>query len=177
MKQTLTFLKRVFEIFFDVKKNFQRTLEPTYRLLKVEEQDDGKFTIFAQMINKNITVQYAPEEILTDDKLTNSFSPCDIRALTYLGYLGINSPKYKILAKEYCDNNQTIFILQKKGENKIEAKTASEITTDDGIINNLNQKDAHIVGYTMANENFLLKNNKTYLLKQKEEQSNERTLH
>lgn len=45
----------------------------------------------------------------------------------YLGYLGINSPKYKILAQRISEDNNIIFAIKKKGDKNIYTKTANEI--------------------------------------------------
>jgi len=69
-----------------------------------------------KVINKNISFTIKPDEILAKDSMVDLFSPRDVRTLTYLGYLGINSPKYKILARRLSENNdKTIFALQKRG--------------------------------------------------------------
>jgi len=109
-----------------------------------------------QVVGKSTTFKMQPEKILADDTMTNQFSPCDVRTLTYLGYLGINSPKYKILAKKLSeDNDKMIFAVHEKGSNKVETKTADQITADTEILKSLDQQDAHMVGYTVATEQTL----------------------
>ena len=75
------------------------TYKPCYRIADINTSIANEPSVTIQMIGKNITFKIAPETLLADNKLVNCFSPTDIRTLTYLGYLGINSPKYKILAK------------------------------------------------------------------------------
>ena len=88
--------------------------------------------------------------------MTDLFSPRDVRTLTYLGYLDINSPKYRILAKRLSENdNRMVFAIQKKGEKIPKIKTASEISQDKEILKHIDQHDAHMIGYTAASETML----------------------
>ena len=125
--------------------------KPLYKLVDILETD-GQHVAVIKLLNKNVTFNATPEEILANDNLVDQFSPRDIRALTYLGYLGINSPKYKILARKLCENERINFILQKKGEKKVIVKTAAEIVSESNFIANMNSEDAKTVGYTMATE-------------------------
>lgn len=73
-----------------------------------------------QIIGKATTFVAKPEELLMDDAIVDLFSPRDVRNLTYLGYLGINGPKYKILAQKLSEQaDQTLFAILKKGEKNI----------------------------------------------------------
>lgn len=98
---------------------------PAYRIASIDETDDNDYLVTVHTILKNAHFFMKPEEILADDKMTDLFSPRDVRTLTYLGYLGINSPKYKILAQRLsAEDNRIIFALHKKGEKKPRIKTA-----------------------------------------------------
>lgn len=125
--------------------------KPLYKLVDILETD-GQHVAVIKLLNKNVTFNATPEEILANDNLVDQFSPRDIRALTYLGYLGINSPKYKILARKLCENEKINFIIQKKGEKKVVIKTAAEIVSESNFISDMNSEDAKTVGYTMAIE-------------------------
>lgn len=124
---------------------------PLYKLVEIRDEDK-EYTVVIKIVNKNITFDARPEEILANDHLVDQFSPRDIRALTYLGYLGINGPKYQILAKRLSQSEKITFLLKKKGEKKVIAKTADQIISETDIILNLNSEDAQIVGYTVALE-------------------------
>lgn len=145
------------------KESRSTTFTPSYRLVEIVQKGDENFVVTIQVINKNITFQTKPEEILAEDNLVNQFSPTDIRALTYLGYLGINSPKYKILAKNLSvQDNSIIFTIKKKGEKEPISMKASDLAKDKNLLNNIHPNDAHIIGYTAgmeqtANENALKK--------------------
>jgi hypothetical protein len=129
---------------------------PAYRVTEILQDSEGDYVVQVQIINKSLGFKAKPEEILAKDSLVDQFSPRDIRTLTYLGYLGVNSPKYKILAKRLSEHNdKLIFAMKKKGEDKIIVKTADEIMQEKEIIENLHPKDANIVGYTFATENVI----------------------
>lgn len=89
-----------------------------------------------------------------------------VRTLTYLGYLGINQPKYKILAQRLADEGNVVFVVTEKGAKETILKTASEIMRDNKLIQNMNSSDASAVGYASALETA------TGELKQKEKQLN-----
>ena len=131
--------------------------QPIYRVVSIDEDETGNFIAIIQVINKTHVFKMKPEEILENDKMTDAFSPRDVRALTYLGYLGINAPKYKVLAKRLSDKDSTlIFALQERGKKKPVIKTADEISGDGNLLKELGQKDAHMIGYTSASERELL---------------------
>lgn len=126
---------------------------PRYRLIEIYLNEQQQYEVTVQLINKNLTVKMKPEEILAEDDLVDRFSPRDIRALTYLGYLEINSPKYQILAKRLAEiDDRILFALKQKGKKDILVKTAAEIMNNKEIINQLPPSDANIIGYTVASE-------------------------
>lgn len=127
------------------------------RVVAIEQDKDENHIATIQIVNKSQVLKMKPEEILADDDLTNCFSPMDVRALTYLGYLGINSPKFKILAQRLSEkDNRFVFAIKQKGSDKPIVKTADEISADAELLAALDQKDAHMVGYTAASERELI---------------------
>lgn len=161
-------LKNAFRSLKNIAKEKDGYYKPVYRVASIEQDETGEYYIVIQMIGKSTTYKTKPEKLLGDDELVDLFSPRDIRNLTYLGYLGINGPKYKILAKRLLkDKDQTIFAVIKKGEKKYKTVTASEISTNEEILQGLTQKDAHMIGFTSATEHFTAeKQQKEKLLKQ-----------
>jgi len=146
----INFIKQVCRYFKQL--NQENSYTPSYRVLNLLQNDDNSYTIHIQIINKSITFYAKPEEILADDKMVNMFSPLDVRTLTYLGYLGINMPKYKILAQRIIDKDKTLFIIKKNGEKNVILKTADEILLDPEIVSQMPADDARIIGYTVATE-------------------------
>jgi hypothetical protein len=166
------YIRKLGRFVADIKKEGEKnTYKPLYKLIEIFEEDDQHMVII-KVINKNITFKAKPEEILANDHLVDQFSPRDIRTLTYLGYLGINGPKYKILAKKLSQNEKMTFVLKKKGDKNIIEKTADQIVHETEIILNLNSEDAKTVGYTIASESVQYeKKQKEALLKTIENQN------
>ena len=144
IKKIAVFLKRL---------NQSKTYTPSHRVLNLLQNADNSYTAHIQIINKNITFYKKPEDILADDTFVNMFSPLDVRTLTYLGYLEINAPKYKILAQRMINNDKTIFIIRKTGEENVILKTANEILQEPNMISQMPSDDARVIGYTIAAEN------------------------
>lgn len=126
---------------------------PAYKVVELAEKEPGSYIATIQVINKNVVFHSKPEDILKDDRLVDQFSARDIRTLTYLGYLGINSPKYTILAKRLSENaDKTIFALRERGNKKVVTKSAQEIFSDKNVLKSLSATDAHDVGFTVASD-------------------------
>jgi nucleoside-triphosphatase THEP1 len=124
-----------------------------YRILSIDKDENDDFSAEVQLIGRRQTFRMKPEEILANDSLTDSFSQHDIRTLTYLGYLSLNSPKYKILAQYLSENDsKLIFAIKERGKQKPIIKSANEISSDKKLLEGLQQKDAHMIGYTIATE-------------------------
>lgn len=133
--------------------NKPQVYRPTHRVLSIEQNEDESYVATIQMINTSYIFKKSPEEILSDDAMTDLFSPRDVRTLTYLGYLGVNSPKYKILAKRLSESDSKItFAVKQKGKREPIIKTADEISSDAQILSGLHQRDAHMVGFVRASE-------------------------
>lgn len=157
MKKTIENLKKWWTILSEsTPKHATLVFKPIYRIANIEKNALGDYEVVVQLIGKTTVFKIRPEEILADDKMTDQFSPRDIRTLTYLGYLGINSPKYRILAKKLSEtDNRMLFALHKKGEKSLHIKTASEISQDKEILKQIDQQDAHMIGFIAANDTML----------------------
>lgn len=146
---------------------------PAYRVVLIEKGKQGNYIAVVQVIGKASIFKLSPEEILADDKMTNQFSPTDIRTLTYLGYLGINTPKYEILAKRLSEkDNKMLFALHKKGDKFTQVKNANEISKNKEIIKQMNQEDAHMIGYVVATERLSQENMEKEKLRKQYEKNN-----
>lgn len=166
-------LKKIKQFLQDIKLAIAESKTQTLykcRIVAIEQNKDDDYIASIQIINKSQVLKMKPEEILADDDLTNCFSPVDVRALTYLGYLGINSPKYKILAQRLSESdNRFIFALKEKGNAQPIIKTADEISANKDILHALDQQDAHMVGFTSASEREMIE--KEHIKKLLEEQN------
>ncbi len=134
------------------------SFKPTYRVLGIQQDENKDYIVHIQMINKNLCFHIKPEEILAVDNMVDMFSPRDVRTLTYLGYLGMNEPKYKILAQRMLEDGITIFAIKQKGVKDVIIKTAKEIIQEQEIISSMPSCDAHVVGYTEATEQIQIEN-------------------
>ena len=171
MKQVVSRIKQWIRALQHVGKTTQNNgdfYRPVYRVARIEKTDTGEYSIVIQMIGKAMGYRIKPEKLLADDAMVDLFSPRDIRSLTYLGHLGINAPKYKILAQQLSEEkDQTIFALHKKGDKNHSVVTAQEISSNEEILKNLSQKEAHMIGFAAATEQMAIeKQQKDALLKQ-----------
>lgn len=145
-------VKSIKQFYQDMKnENNKSVYRPLYSLVEIAEENK-EYMVRIKVKGKNITFIAKPEDILADDNLVNQFSPKDVRALTYLGYLGINRPKYEILAKRLSKDDRFTFVLKKVGEKDSLVKSASEIYQADDILKNMKSEDAQAVAYIAALE-------------------------
>jgi hypothetical protein len=128
---------------------------PVYRLVDIITSQNDEHELIVQVIHKNITFKIKPETLLADDAVVDLFSPRDVRTLTYLGYLDLNSPQYKILAKRFSHSSRVAFALRRKSDKQVIVKTTLEMMQE-GILKNLDPNDAELVGYTAATESVAL---------------------
>lgn len=144
-------LKSIYHALADLVKS--DGVQHQYRVVAINRDDKENIMATVQLVGKGQVFKLKPEDILSNDELTCSFSQTDIRMLTYLGYLSIHSPKYRILAQRLSEkDNKILFAIQKHGEQLPQIKSAGDITANMDIIDKLTQRDAHIIGYTLANE-------------------------
>ncbi len=156
--------KRFKQYLLSINQWFNPEFTPVYRLVEIIKSEDTHQLVI-QVVHKNITFTLTPEELLTDDSIVDLFSPRDVRTLTYLGYLDMNSPQYKILAKRLTPNSQVAFALKRKSDKKIIIKTPREIVHEK-MLNNLDATDAQLVGYTAATESMALETKQKHFLNQ-----------
>lgn len=134
----------------------KKSREPIYRVIDIVETDKQQYKAVIQVINKKECFRIAPENILADDRLTEAFHQFDIRLLTYLGYCGINSPQFKILAKKILKDENIQLALFDKTSNDLMLINTNDIATGDiNIISNLAPKDAYELGYSHGRTSIL----------------------
>jgi hypothetical protein len=133
-------------------KDDLHTYTPSLRIVEIFQDQHKDYFVVVQTIGKSITFKMKPEKILANDKLTNQFTPVDIRSLTYLGYLGINSPQYKVLAERFSEDGNALFAVVKKGEKEAVVKTAAEVLADKKILTRLDKEDISRISFFAASE-------------------------
>ncbi len=149
-------MKKLTQILQTLLNSFRNNNHSRYRVIEIFQDEHEDYFATIQLTGKNQVMQMKTEDILSNDSLTDSFSPRDIRTLTYLGYLSINSPKYRILAQRLSEkDSRLLFAVQEKGKSTVTMKTADEISNDKEVIHNLDQKDAHLVGFAKGSENIV----------------------
>ena len=158
LKSWLTFLKPLIS---------NKRRNENYRILKVFQNKKDEYIAHIQIVSKSLAFYIRPEEILANDNFVEQFSARDVRTLTYLGYLGINNPRFKIMAQKLAMDNTIIFMLKKKGDINLTIKTATEIFQEPEIISNLPPSDACTIGYAVAEESFQMNKRSCLELRQK----------
>jgi hypothetical protein len=133
-----------------LKQSYQTSSTPCYRLLEILQNKEDEYIAHIQIVNKSLTFYIRPEEVLIDDDFVDQFSQRDIRTLTYLGYIGINSPKYKIISQRLIDDNQILFAIKQQGCNDLIIKTASDIMKEKSLIASMCADDALKIGYAVS---------------------------
>ena len=117
-----------------------------YRVCEIIENDLGHFQVAVQIIGKSAIFKVRPEEILADDRLTACFHQHDIRLITYLGYCGINTPQYLIMAKQILKNEDITFAIFDKDTQSIK-NTGTDFKINAAIIEKMKAKDAYEIGF------------------------------
>lgn len=143
-------IKTIIRFFKKLQRYSGKSYTPRYRVVNVYKDENDKFVVTIQIIGKGIVYHHRPDEVLADDNFVDFLSPRDVRTLTYLGYLEINQPEYKLLAKRLSENNKEVFVIKKRGEKKIFTKTAEEINSSEDIIKKMASEDANKIGYAVA---------------------------
>jgi len=150
----LQVIKKVFHNIHNLKSD--TTPRQLYRVVEINENDKGLHSTKVQIIGTRQFFTMKPEEILADDKLTAAFHPLDIRLLTYLGYCGINTPQYKILAKKILANEKIQFALYDNKKDSVVILDDHNLNTiDDEMIKNLKSKDAYDLGFSNGRKSIL----------------------
>ena len=128
-----------------------------YKVIDIIEtnNENNDIEVLVQLSNSLVKRKMSPEEILLDDENTKSFSPTDIRAITYIGYISSkkNQSKYKSIANKLSlKDNRMKFLVVDEEENSIMSGYSNEIYQNKEVINNIDSIDAYKLGYTTAIE-------------------------
>jgi hypothetical protein len=134
-----------------------KRIEPIYRVAEIKKNEKGIYKATIQVIGKKEIFKMKPEEILADDRLTELFHPFDIRLLTYLGYCGINTPQYKILAKKILSDESLQFALYDNKNDQVSYMNSDNIpTAEPTIISNMDSMDAYDLGFNHGRKSLIL---------------------
>jgi hypothetical protein len=124
-----------------------------YRLIEVKQSPTGQVKLTVQFVGKAIVMEYTPQDIVDNDHMLEGFSKKDIRFIAYLACEQSKKPRYKIVMQEFCNTfNRMLFKLKKYDSNEMISKTASQISLDKNLINNLSQEDVCSISYIAGYE-------------------------
>lgn len=124
-----------------------------FRINEIKQNQVGEHVLLIQLVNQAITFICKPSLIVKDDSLLEGFSHHDVRAITFLATQEIYKPKYKIISQQFSDTfKRIIFKLRQRGCPHLLSKTADQISSEKTLLKQLDQEDAHRIGYVSAME-------------------------
>ena len=151
----------IFEYILSVLKKYD-TLRKQYekkedlRVIDIRYNQWDECILKIQVTGKATVFDCTPKEIAEDDAVLGKFSTRDIRTISYLATQEITKPQYKVLAQDLQENtDKVIFKLSKHGSPQHTKKSAEEIALDKQLLNQLSQKNAYMIGYTVGIEQML----------------------
>ncbi|WP_028388745.1 hypothetical protein [Legionella fairfieldensis] len=107
---------------------------------------------------KNQIIQYNPEEIVFNDHLLTEFSPCDVRAITYLSfqkYIKLINESSLLIQGQYMREGKTVFVFFNWFTKEKFEKGAIEAYQDYDLLNDISKKDMINVVSTAIQEQSL----------------------
>jgi len=104
---------------------------------------------------KSQIIKYTPDEIVFNDHLLTEFSPCDVRAITYLSFgkhinLTLESPL--IIKSQNFEKGRTVFLFLNKFTKGEFRRNAIESYQDYSLLNQLSKRDMINVVSTAVQE-------------------------
>jgi len=129
-----------------------------FRIADIFQNEKGETILKIQVVGKAASFNCRPEEIVENDQLIEGFSRKDVREITRLATEKFKkpTPNYRIRIQDFSlALNKAIFKLSKSEKDKLLEKTAKEISDDTNLLDELNPKDAHRIGYITAKEELL----------------------
>jgi hypothetical protein len=118
----------------------------------------GEEKLIIQVAGKNVFLRLSPQELVRDEAALRSFSPLDVRNITYLACNLENlskkgRPFYKIVSQFFSHTRQEeMFVIQAENSTAQITKSAQDISSDPELINNFNTQDAHKIGHIAGSE-------------------------
>lgn len=139
----------VFKFANNIKNGFLKFSKErmSYRLtiLSVNLSLDNKIVIDTLVSGvKNQIIQYTPEEIILNDLLLKEFSPCDVRAITYLSfrkYLNFDKNPSVLIKGQLIHSGKTIFVFLNTITMDVFEKNAIDAYQDYELLNAVNKTD------------------------------------
>ncbi len=126
-----------------------------YSLHNIKEEKDGTITLFVLVSGiKKSQLTFKVEEIISDDDLLSEFSPCDVRAITYLSFQKyLNPDNFSLrLDGQLIKKGKTSFIVIDLFTNQTIQIEAKLLYQDYDFLNRLSKKDMISVISTAVQE-------------------------
>lgn len=136
-------------------KLFQRFLDesatfPTYVVENITESKEG-LMVHYRLRMKSQTMKQHLTNIVLDDEMINMFDPKTVRTLTYLLLKDCLSPDLSLdFQKLDADIDASTIRFKSKSTGKVEELTLSQISKDRALINKLDPKEAHRIGFHLG---------------------------
>lgn len=107
---------------------------------------------------KNQIIQYSPEKIVFNDHLLTEFSPCDVRAITYLSfqkYIRLSNESSLIIQNQYIRKGRTVYVFFNRITKEKFERGAIEAYQDYDLLNEINKRDMINIVSTAVQEQSL----------------------
>lgn len=143
----INFLKKIQASFRDFINEGKKTYP--FQLVAKQYSTKKNGTVFLiKVAGKNLVVKKTAQELVSDDAMLSGFSPLDTRTITYIACQENLPALTSIIKQEYSTTASDLVLHIKHLEkNTTETKTAKEISQDQQLLKQFNQKDAHRIGY------------------------------
>lgn len=130
----------------------QRMDVAPYKLIEATQIKPGHYLLTIQVKSKAVTYTATPQEILAHDTWLEGFDKQDVRTITYLGCLNFLHKPNLIVSQTYDETQNKLVFGIKQQDGEILYKTAQAISMDQDLLKRLSPEEAHLIGYTAANE-------------------------
>ncbi|KTD33559.1 hypothetical protein Lnau_2310 [Legionella nautarum] len=129
-----------------------------YSLIDVTTENSEIVLHVILMGIKKQVLKLNPQEIVYDDELLSEFSPCDVRAITYLAFQKYMNQEqsFLIIEYQYINEGVTTFRIKNIHTNELLNINAQKIYQDYDFLINLSRKDMIMVISSAVQEQTIL---------------------
>ncbi|CEK09260.1 hypothetical protein [Legionella hackeliae] len=154
VKKITTYIQKLQDIFnkYRVEKGYR------YSLINVTTQNNAiELHVIVLGIKKHI-LKLRPEEVIYDDGLLSEFSPCDVRAITYLSFQKyVKQELYSLkIEQQHINNGETLFGLKDVNTDRVFNIDAKNLYQNYDLLIKLSRKDMINVISTAVQEQTIL---------------------
>lgn len=139
-----TIIGYYFHKFKDVLKKYKLE-KGKYRYSLIDVTSNNKeieLHVIVVGIKKQI-LKIKPEEVVCDDALLSEFSPCDVRAITYLTFQKYIKTEHcsLIIEKQFIEKGETVFSIKNINTSELLIMSAQTLYKNYDLLINLSRKD------------------------------------